>query len=139
MRVFNLFDVESGEAIAAHVINTYHWSYRKNPELIFDGLAGRIQAMARAKAISPDGVSPPIEIKSRTLELAIPDATSDVQRWVLGRATEFAADLGVDLVITRITEGGESTGHLERQIRCLWGRIRYRYGGGPEAVSWEMD
>jgi len=139
VKVFNLFDVESGEAIAAHVINTYHWSYRKNPELIFDALADRIKAMARMKAISLDGVSPPIKIKSRTLELAIPDATSAPQRRVLGRAVEFAASMGVDLVVTQITEGSSSTGYLERQILTLWARTRNRYGGGPEAVNWESD
>jgi CDI toxin restriction endonuclease-like domain len=103
-KAFDRFDSSSGEAISDKTLNTQTFSTIQNPKQIYNRLQGYLNAVAGYSKPRTSFDLDPAQIKSKTLQLAIPEYTSPAQWRQLHRAILFGRNKGVRVVITRIRE-----------------------------------
>ncbi|HWG04865.1 MAG TPA: hypothetical protein VG271_07610, partial [Beijerinckiaceae bacterium] len=90
-------------AISVKTLNALSVSYIKNPQRIYWRMRSYVRAAAN---YSPrvDSDLNPIKIKSKTIQLGIPEYTSRKQWRYLFAAIFYGREHGVRIVITRIRE-----------------------------------
>ena len=93
----------SGRAMGARMMNTQGLHYVGNPQKIYLRLKRDVDAVAHYKPRTKTDVDP-AKIKSRMIQLAIPETTSPAQWRQLFRAVRYAKSRGVSLVITTLTD-----------------------------------
>ncbi len=98
---FDLVNDGTGEAISAKTLDTLTVSRIKRPQQLLSKLKAYIHA---AEDYRPrrDGDLDPGKMRSKTIQLAIPQYTSPRQWRYLNLATGYAREHGISLVITRI-------------------------------------
>jgi filamentous hemagglutinin len=99
---FDHFNDETGEAISNKTLNTLTAGYIKNPQAIYRQLTRYVDNAVNYEPRDTELV--PTLIKSKTIQLAIPEYTSPMQWRYLLRAIIYGKDNGVSIVITRIRE-----------------------------------
>lgn len=102
-KAFDLFNETTGEAISAKTMSTLSVGYIKNPQRIYNKMHTYIGEAADYTARVPTDVDPDL-IKSKTLQLAVPEYTSSTQWRYLHRAIRYGRSRGVRVIITRIRE-----------------------------------
>ena len=95
-------DSSSGTATSAKIMNTQVSGYVDNPRRIYLQLKCYIDAAANYNAPRTKNDVDPVLIKSRTIQLAVPEFTSPAQELQLFRAIRYGKKRGVSLVITKI-------------------------------------
>src|SRR4029077_13439730 len=100
---FHLFNPKSGEAISTQILYTLDPIFMRNPQAIYDALKTCVDAVADYAPTSQADLAL-AQIKSRTIHLAVPELTSQVQWRYLHRAGRYAESRNVSLVVTRIRE-----------------------------------
>ena len=103
-KVFDLFDASSGEAIGVKLLNTQAFDYARYPQRIFQRLKTSIDAAANYSKPRTRTDLDPAAIKSKVIQLAIPEFTSQAQRLQLFRAIRYGKANGVKVVVTRIRD-----------------------------------
>jgi hypothetical protein len=103
-KTFDHFDSSSGEAISDKTLNTQTFNYVNKPQSVFRRLKGYIDAVADYDRPRTRTDVDPTKIKSRMIQLAIPEFSSPAQWIQLFRAIRYAKGRGVWLVVTRIRE-----------------------------------
>jgi filamentous hemagglutinin len=98
---FDQFNASTGEATDAKTLNTLSVSLIKRPQQILSRLKRYIHNLADYAPIKTSDLDP-ADIKSKTIQLAIPEYTSPTQWRYLNLAIRYAREHGVSLVITRI-------------------------------------
>lgn len=98
---FDLFNYVNGEATSAKTLNTLSYGYAENPQSIYGALKGYVDDVANymPKRL---GDIPVDEIKSKTIQLAVPEYTSPEQWGYISRAARYGESKGVPIVVTRI-------------------------------------
>lgn len=100
---FDLVNPALGEAISAKTLNTLTVSYIKNPQQIYRKVADYINAAVDYEPRRTSDLDP-VDILSKTIQLAIPEYTSPTQWRYLLRAIIYGKENGVSIVVTRIRE-----------------------------------
>lgn len=103
-KTFDLFNETSGEAISAKTIYTLTMSRIRKPQQIFDKLKTYVDAAVNYDEPRADFDIEPALIKSKTIHVAIPEATSPSQWRQLLRGVIYGKENGVTVVITRVRE-----------------------------------
>ena len=98
---FDQFKASTSEAIGSKTLNTLTVSVIKRPQQILSKLKGYIQKLEDYRPIKESDLDP-ADIRSKTIQLAIPQYTSPRQWRYLNLAIRYAREHGVSLVITRI-------------------------------------
>lgn len=98
---FDQFNASTGEATDSKTLNTLTVSLIKKPQQILSRLKGIVNNLKDYRDIKSVDLDPEL-IKSKTIQLAIPEYTSPTQWRYLDLATRYARDNGVSIVITRI-------------------------------------
>ena len=103
-KTFDHFDASTGAAISDKTLNTQTFNYINNPQKIYQRLKSYTDAVANysKQRVSTD-VDPAL-IKSKTIQLAIPEFTSPTQWPQVYRAIRYAKGCGVSLVVTRLRD-----------------------------------
>lgn len=102
-KTFDLFDHATGSAVSAKTLNTLSVSYIKNPQSIYSRVAGYVDAAANYKH-RVDSDLRPLQIESRTIQLAVPEYTSPTQWRYLYWAILYGKEREVSVIVTRIRE-----------------------------------
>lgn len=102
-KVFDLYNEATGEAISAKTLNTLSVGYIKEPVNIYRKLKGYVDAAADYEPRTKFDLDPD-EIRSKAIQLAIPEYTSPAQWRELRLARRYGRERGVSIVITRIRE-----------------------------------
>jgi hypothetical protein len=100
---FDHFNDDTGEAISNKTLNTLTVSRIKNPQKIFEKVAGYVNDAVNYVPRTKSEVASE-KILSKTIHLAIPEYTSPTQWRYLLRVIIYGEDNGVSVVITRIRE-----------------------------------
>lgn len=100
-KTFDLFDDQTGEAVSAKTLNTTSYHYAKSPGEIYYRVKRYIDKAANYTPAQAHEVLPSL-IKSKTIHLAVPEATSPVQWRQLSRAARYAKSRGISLIVTRV-------------------------------------
>ena len=103
-KVFDRFDSSSSEAISDKTLNTQTFNRINNPQTVYNTLKRYIDAAANYQKPRAWFDVDPAKIKSKTIQLAVPEYTSPAQMRQLYRAIFYGKDHGVRVVITRIRE-----------------------------------
>ncbi len=103
-KTFDHFDPLSREAISSKTLDTQTFNRIKNPQVVYKKLKEYIDAAANYKKPRAWFDLDPAKIKSKTIQLAIPEYTSPAQWRQLYRAILYGKKYGVRVVITRIRE-----------------------------------
>lgn len=103
-KAFDRIDEDTGEAISDKTLNTLSVSYIKKPASIYGTLKRYIDAVAGYDTPRVAADLDPEVIKSKTLQLAIPEYTSPTQWRYLYRAILYGREHGVSVVITKVRE-----------------------------------
>ena len=103
-KTFDHFDASTGAAISDKTLNTQTFNYINNPQKIYQRLKGYTDAVANYKKQRVKTDVDPTLIKSRTIQLAVPEFTSAAQWPQIYRAIRYAKGRGVSLVVTRIRD-----------------------------------
>ena len=98
---FDEFNAGTGEATDAKTLNTLSVSLIKRPQQILSRLKGYINKLEDYRPIKEYDLDP-ADIRSKTIQLAIPQYTSPRQWRYLNLAIGYAREHGVSLIITRI-------------------------------------
>jgi hypothetical protein len=98
---FDLFDSTTGEATSAKTLNTGTTPKINRPQKIYDELRGYIDDVLDYEPTRSFDIDPDL-IKSKTIQLAIPEQTLPNQWRQLLRAIIYGKDNGVKVVITVI-------------------------------------
>jgi filamentous hemagglutinin len=102
-KIFHLFNPTSGEAISTETLYTLAPGYIGNPQAICDDLKVYIDAVADYAPASQNDLAL-VQIKSKTIHLAVPERTSPVQWRYLFRAERYANHRNVSMIVTQIRE-----------------------------------
>ncbi len=103
-KTFDHFDASTGAAISDKTLNTQTFNYINNPQKIYQRLKGYTDAVAAySKPRVKTDVDPNL-IKSKAIQLAIPEFTSPAQWPQIYRAIRYAKGRGVSVVVTRICD-----------------------------------
>jgi hypothetical protein len=103
-KAFDRFDKDSGEAISDKTLNTQTFSSIQKPQQIYNRVQRYINAAANYKKPRAYFDLDPALIKSKTLQLAVPEYTSPAQWRQLHRAILYGRTKRIRVVITRIRE-----------------------------------
>jgi hypothetical protein len=103
-KAFDLFNWTTKEAISAKSIYTQTVSYITKPQKIFDKVRPYVDAVVNYDEPRANFDIDPVLIKSKTIQLSIPEHTSPEQWRYLLRAIIYGKENGVPVVITRIRE-----------------------------------
>jgi hypothetical protein len=103
-KTFDHFDVSTGLAISDKTLNTQTFNYINNPQKIYQRLKGYTDAVANYNKPRVSTDVDPALIKSKAIQLAVPEFTSPAQWPQIYRAIRYAKGRGVSLVITRIRD-----------------------------------
>lgn len=106
-KAFDHFDQMSGEAISDKTLNTITYSYIDNPQRIYGKLAGYVNKVADYEPRASIDVRPSL-ITSKTLQLAVPEYTSEEQWQYIDRAVQYGKSRGVSVIVTRIRSTARS-------------------------------
>jgi CDI toxin restriction endonuclease-like domain len=98
---FDQFRTSTGEAIDSKTLDTLTVSVIKRPQQILSRLKGYIHKLENYRPIKRFDLAPE-RIKSKTLQLAIPEYTSPTQWRYLNLAIRYAHEHGVSVIVTRI-------------------------------------
>ena len=98
---FDEFNAVTGEATDAKTLNTLSVSVIKKPQQILSRLRGYINKLENYQPIKDSDLDPD-RIRSKTIQLAVPQYTSPRQWRYLNLAIGYAREHGVSLIITRI-------------------------------------
>lgn len=104
-KTFDQFNPDTGEAISDKTLNTLSVTYIKNPRKIYGKMKRYINQATKyvnRKNMSID--LDPGKIKSKTIQLAVPEYTSPTQWRYLHAAIVYGKEHGIRTVITRIRE-----------------------------------
>jgi hypothetical protein len=108
-KTFDHFRDATGEAISEKTMNTLSVSYIKNPQRIYRQVARYVDAAVDYEPRTEPNIDPtkirdinPAAIKSKTIQLAIPEYTNPEQWRYLNRAIIYGKENGISVVITRI-------------------------------------
>lgn len=101
---FDFMNDATGEAISDKTLNTLSVTYIKRPWKIYSRLEEYIDAAADYNKRRVGTDVDPESIRSRTIQLAVPEYTSPRQWQYLFRAVIYAKSRGVRMYITRIRE-----------------------------------
>jgi hypothetical protein len=101
---FDFMNDANGEAISDKTLNTLSVTYIKSPWKIYSRLEEYIDAAADYNKRRVGTDVDPEAIRSRTIQLAVPEYTSPRQWHYLFRAVIYAKSRGVRMYITRIRE-----------------------------------
>lgn len=102
-KTFDLHNKNSGEAISAKTMNIQSYGYSNNPQRIYYRLKGYVDATANYRPRTSLDINPDL-IRSRTIQLAIPEYVAPKQWRYLYRAIRYGRERGVRLVVTRISD-----------------------------------
>jgi filamentous hemagglutinin len=100
-KAFDRFDVASGEAISRKSLYSRGDSYRRDPRTIYARLKGYVDKAADYDTPRAKTDLDPADIKSRTLQLAIPIKTTPVQWLEINRAILYGRGRGVKVHVIR--------------------------------------
>lgn len=100
---FDLVNDETGEAISAKTLDTLTASRIKRPQQLLSKVKGFVHAAEDYQPRREDDVDPG-KIRSKTIQVAIPQYTSPAQWRYLNLGIRYAKERGISLVITRIAE-----------------------------------
>jgi CDI toxin restriction endonuclease-like domain len=100
---FDLVRDGTGEAISAKTLDTVTVSRIKRPQQLFSTVKRYVHAAENYQPRRYDDLDPE-EIRSKTIQLAIPRYTSPAQWRYLELSIRYARERGISLVITRIGE-----------------------------------
>jgi hypothetical protein len=98
---FDQFSALTGEATDSKTLNTLSVSLIKRPQQILSRLKGYINKLEDYQPIKESDLDPAL-IRSKTIQLAVPQYTSPRQWLYLNLAIGYAREHGVSLIITRI-------------------------------------
>ncbi len=98
---FDVFNWINGEATSAKTLNTKTMTYINEPREIYRTLTGYVDDVLNYQPYWRFDINPAL-IKSKTIQLAIPEETSLEQWRQLLRAIVYGKDNNVKIVITRI-------------------------------------
>jgi filamentous hemagglutinin len=102
-KTFDFFDQTTGEATSAKTLDTTTQARMDNPSQVYTSLKGNIDAAADFEQYRIRGVSLTSDmITSRTVEVAVPAATTPVQWTQIASAMQYAATKGVNLIVTAV-------------------------------------
>lgn len=99
-KTFDGIDDASGEAISEKTLDSLTYTYASKPQNIYSKTKGYIDEVADYKNRGIWRDIDPSQIRSRTIELAIPDYTSPAQWRVFSKAVEYGRQRGVKVNIT---------------------------------------
>jgi len=100
-KVFDHFDDPFGDAISSKTLNTLTYSRIMNPQLIYNKLTKYVDAAARYSPRASIDVDPS-RIRTKTIQLAVPEYTSAEQWQYISRAVQYGRQKGVSVMVTRI-------------------------------------
>ena len=100
-KTFDHHNETTGEAISVKTLNTLSVTYIKNPKRIFNQLKSYTDAAANYKPRRGSDLDTE-KIKSKTIQLAIPEYTSPTQWIQIVKAKRYAENQGISFIVTRI-------------------------------------
>jgi hypothetical protein len=100
-KVFDVFKETSGEAISAKTLDTKTMTCIRNPQEVFNRVRRYVNDVLNYEPRRESDLDP-ADIQSKTIQLAIPEDTSQEQWRYLRRAIIYGKDNGVRIVITGI-------------------------------------
>lgn len=103
-KTFDFFDPSSGKAMSAKTMNTQTFNYINSPQKVYQRLKGYIDAAANYDKPRTRTDLQPAAIKSKEIQLAVPEYTSRAQWLQLFRAIRYGKRRGVSLVVTSIRD-----------------------------------
>jgi hypothetical protein len=103
-KAFDHFASDSGDAISDKTLFTQTFSRINQPRTLYSKLKGYIDFTANYKKPRAKFDIDPSKIKTRTIQLAIPEYTSPTQWRYLYKAIRYGRQRGVRVVVTRIRE-----------------------------------
>jgi hypothetical protein len=98
---FDVFNWTNGEATSAKTLDTKKMTYIKNPQEIYGTVKDYVDQVLDYERYWPSDIKPDL-IKSKTIQLAVPEQTSPEQWRQLLRAIIYGKDNDVKVVITII-------------------------------------
>lgn len=101
---FDQMNYSTGEATSDKALNTLTVSRIRRPQQLLSTMKGYVNAIDDYEPRGGDIDVDPANIKSKTIQLAIPGYTSPMQWRYLNLGIRYARECGVSLVITRIRE-----------------------------------
>lgn len=103
-KTFDHYGEKLGQAISDKTLNTLSVTYIRKPREIYGQMRGYIDAAADYNSHRLDRDIDPMRIRSKVIQLAIPEHTSLEQWRYLDLASRYASGRGISLIITRIRE-----------------------------------
>ena len=100
-KTFDFFDPASGSATSAKTLDTTTQARLANPTQVYSSLKTSIDAAANFPGYELSGVSlTPDMISSRSLQVAVPSATTPAQWQQINNAVQYGASKGVKVTVT---------------------------------------
>jgi len=100
-KTFDHFDPIFGDAISSKTLNTWTYSRVTNPQSIYGTLTRYVNAAANYSPRASIDVDP-ARIRTKAIQLAVPEYTSQEQWQYIGRAIQYGRQKGVSVMVTRI-------------------------------------
>lgn len=100
-KTFDHFDPIFGDAISSKTLNTWTYSRVTNPQNIYRTLTKYVDAAANYSPRASIDVDP-ARIRTKAIQLAVPEYTSQEQWQYIGRAIQYGRQKGVSVMVTRI-------------------------------------
>ncbi len=102
-KTFDLFDDATGSAVSVKTLNTLTVNYIKNPQSIYSRLSSYVDAAADYQPRLDTDLQPG-DIKTKTIQLGVPEYTSPTQWRFLYWAILYGNERDVSIVLTRIRQ-----------------------------------
>jgi filamentous hemagglutinin len=100
-KTFDHFDQLFYDAISDKTLNTLTYSRITNPQSIYGKLTQYVDAAANYTPRASIDVDPSL-IRTKTIQLAVPEYTSAEQWQYISRAVQYGRQKGVSVIVTRI-------------------------------------